>query len=131
MAPAFHLSRRGVEPRANDRREDKQRGRSDEEFRVSVVVGTLHLSIIADAKTLRLSPSFVFGEEEAPRLRLGSRSSAPRPVAMNGLLADPMTSANDSATNVTRYSDCSSRDSIDNADDSIFCCTMRTAALNI
>jgi hypothetical protein len=70
------LSRRGVEPRADDRWEDKQRGNNDEELRVSVVVGTLHLSIIADAKTLRLSPSFVFGEEEAPVFAL-ARVPAP------------------------------------------------------
>ena len=62
----------------------------------SVVIGTLHLSVIADAEALRLSLVRLVSEEEAPRLRLGSRSSAPRPVAMTGLLADPMTSANDS-----------------------------------
>jgi hypothetical protein len=89
MAPAFHLSKRGVESRASDQREDMQRGRSDEKISLSVVVGTLHLSIIAYAVTLRLSPSFIFSEEEAPRLRLGSRSSAPRPVAMSGLLTRP------------------------------------------
>jgi hypothetical protein len=81
-------------------------------------------------KTLRLS-LFVFGEEEAPRLRLGSRSSAPRPVAMIGLLADPKTSANDSTENAARYSDCSSRDSIDNSDGSIFGHAMRTMKRNI
>jgi hypothetical protein len=70
-------------------------------------------------KTLRLSLVRFVGEEEAPRLRLGSRSSAPRPVAMSGLLADPMTSANDSTENAARYSDSSSRDSIDNSDESI------------
>jgi len=81
-------------------------------------------------KTLRLS-LVRRGEEEAPRLRLGSRSSAPRPVAMSGLLADPMTSANDSAENAARYSDSSSRDSIDNSDDSILRRAMHAIALNI
>ncbi|TAJ42884.1 MAG: hypothetical protein EPO55_00440 [Reyranella sp.] len=107
-----------------------QRGRSDEKFWLSVVVGTLHLSIIADAETLRLS-LVRYGEEEAPRLRLGSRSSAPRPVAMNGLLADPMTSANDSTENAARYSDSSSRDSIDNSDESISRRAVRATTLNI
>jgi hypothetical protein len=81
-------------------------------------------------KSLRLS-LVVLGEEEAPRLRLGSRSSAPRPVAMSGLLADPMTSANDSTENAARYSDCSLRDSIDNADGSFFCRAVRTVKRNI
>jgi hypothetical protein len=39
---------------------------------------------------------------------------------MSGLLADPMTSANDSTENAARYSDSSLRDSIDNSDESIF-----------
>jgi hypothetical protein len=64
---------------------------------LSVFVRTLYLSVVACCRSAAgLSLVRLFSEEEAPRLRLGSRSSAPRPVAMNGLLADPMTSANDS-----------------------------------
>ena len=81
-------------------------------------------------KTLRLS-LVRRGEEEAPRLRLGSRSSAPRPVAMTGLLADQMTSANDSAENAARYSDSSSRDSIDNSVESILRRALLAVPLNI
>jgi hypothetical protein len=50
---------------------------------------------------------------------------------MSGLLADPMTSANDSTENAARYSDSSPRDSIDNSGDSIFGRAMRTTKRNI
>src|SRR5580704_10041453 len=42
--------------------------------------------LVAITGGLWLSLVRVFGEEEAPRLRLGSRLSAPRPVAMGRLL---------------------------------------------
>jgi len=42
-----------------------------------------------------------------------------------------MTSANDSTENAARYSDCSTRDSIDNSDDSFFGRAMSTTKRNI
>src|SRR3981081_3297206 len=53
---------------------------------VCVVEWTLFTFLVAITGGLWLSLVRVSGEEEAPRLRLGSRLSAPRPVAMNRLL---------------------------------------------
>ena len=47
---------------------------------------TLFTFLVAITGGLWLSLVRVFGEEEAPLLRLGSRLSAPRPVAMGRLL---------------------------------------------
>lgn len=79
---------------------------------------TTRLSVVTMmvGENLNMVASMLGGGEDRQRLKC---------------LHDPMSNTNDSAENITRDSDCSSRDSIDNFVGSILCRAMRMTALNI